>query len=478
MLGPLWGRASKFLRSAVLATLLLLFLGVWSMFSSVVPQGGGSDAAITKWAAAHPIAEQAARILGLHSAYSAPLFVLGVLVLAVSTALCAWERTKAAAKKASALARARAVDITSLKAKHDLEITCDSSTSTDDALSTAAETMKHLGLNPVRDGGMLRAVSPSWAVWGSPVFHWALLLLMLTLVSGNLLRAEGLMGVAVGETKPDQPSSYGVVHSGPFFYWHQITRSIRVDAFEPHYRSGGVDRGPTPTVSVLDRSGHVIKQQRVYPNATLKTGSLTIYPSDYGLAVNVSVVNTAGAAVYHQSLLNDFASSAPSGTITNDFLGVSDSQGKLTYRVIATIPLDSQGGTFVNDVPTKQVATLQLTKADGTVVGSKDVRPGETLQLPNGALLRLDNLSYYARLQLVDDWSIPVLYLGLVVAIVGLGGAVLARQYIVLAGVVTDSEGTKLLVRLRLWRNVSTSREETEDELTRVLGRPEEESAS
>ena len=102
------------------------------------------------------------------------------------------------------------------------------------------------------------------------------------------------MGVAVGQTKPDAPASYGTVHTGPLHDWRSVHRSIRVDAFDLEFKTGGIDRGPTPTVSVLDGTGQVVKTQRVYPNRPLKTGSLTIYPSTYGLAAAVSIVNTSG----------------------------------------------------------------------------------------------------------------------------------------------------------------------------------------
>jgi hypothetical protein len=86
-----------------------------------------------------------------------------------------------------------------------------------------------------------------------------------------------------------------------------------------------------------------------------------------------------------------------------------------------------------------------------------------------GGSLRLDDVGYYARLQIVDDWSIPLLYAGLFVALAGLTLAVVARQQIVLATVVEGSEGVKLVAKVRLWRNSSSSRSEIETELTRAL---------
>jgi len=83
--------------------------------------------------------------------------------------------------------------------------------------------------------------------------------------------------------------------------------------------------------------------------------------------------------------------------------------------------------------------------------------------------VRLIGLGYYARLQVVSDPSIPALYAGLIVAMIGLGVATFARQQIVSAAVMVTPDGAKLAVRLRLWRNAASSRSEIETELTRAL---------
>jgi hypothetical protein len=95
------------------------------------------------------------------------------------------------------------------------------------------------------------------------------------------------------------------------------------------------------------------------------------------------------------------------------------------------------------------------------------------VSLPSGDSLRLDALDYYARLSIVDDGSIPLLYVALALAMVGLTMAVMVRQQIVLATVIETPEGVTLAVRVKLWRNSPTSRSEIEAELTRALAGPE-----
>ena len=237
-------------------------------------------------------------------------------------------------------------------------------------------------------------------------------------------------------------------------------RSIRVDAFEADFRTGGIDRGPTPTVSLLDGAGQVVVTQRVYPNATLKSGSLTIYPADYGLAASLTLLNASGVETGHSVQLVDFSQEAAGGTVPHGTLNVRDSAGNVLLSVSVTVPLDRTGAGFVKAVPAEPAARVAVASPDGTRVLNRVVREGEVVSLPTGDSLRLDGIGYYARLSLVDDGSIPFLYAGLAIAMIGLTLVVTVRQQIVLATAVEEPEGVRLVAALRLWRNSSSSRGE------------------
>jgi len=462
-------RAVRVLASARLATLLLAFIGAWSVVATFVPQGGDSDPLVFAWASAHPLIESVTRVLGLHQAFTAPVLTVCVLALAVSTALCAWQRTKAAIARGRALRGALAVEKKALVVRHDLEIALDADLSEPEVLSIASETLRRLGIKTKHQDDVITAVSPAWSASGSPVFHWALLVLIVVLLLGNLSRSSGLMGIAVGQSKIDQPESYGLVSVGPLRDWRGVLRTIRVDALDLNFKTEGVDRGPTPTVSVLDAQGKVLKSQRVYPNNTLNVGSLTIYPADYGFTATVALVDTSGVEAGRSVQFVDFYAKAASGTAPVGFLMVADAAGSVQLRVYVSVPLDRVAGGLAGRLPTTPAARVLVTSPDDTPVLDRTLRPGEELALPTGGKVRLIGLGYYARLQVVSDPSIPALYAGLIVAMIGLGVATFARQQIVSAAVMVTPDGAKLAVRLRLWRNAASSRSEIETELTRAL---------
>lgn len=466
---------TRFLASARLATVLLVFVGAWSVIASFVPQESVSATVVKAWATANPALEPLARALGLHQAFAAPLFMVAVFVLAVSTALCAWQRTKVAIRRARTLSRAASGDTAALGGQPEIVVPLQADLGDDDAISVASATVDRLGIRTARRDRGFIAASPTWSAWGSPVFHWALLALMVTILLGTLLRSSGQIGLAVGQSAPDEPQSYGILTAGPLHNWSWVHRTIRVDAFDPTYETGGVKRGPTPTVSVLDADGAVIRSQRVYPNKTLKTGSLTIYPADYGLAATVSLVDTSGAEVGRSVQLIDFSATAAGGTAPITYLNIGGAASGQALRLFVSIPLDAVGGGLAARLPKDARARLVLTNPDGTIVLDKELRPGDSLELPAGATVRLDELGYYARLQLVDDPSVPVLYLGLAVALLGLAVATLSKQHVVSGSIVDADGGRALAVRVRLWRNATSTRDEIESELVRALGNANEE---
>ena len=470
MIRRTWRSIVRFLGSARLATWLLAILGAWSALGSLVAQGAASDPTVAAWASAHGLVEPVVRVLGLHQAFTSPVLIACILVLAVSIALCAWQRTKVAIAKARTLRMAALAGKESVAESHDLEIACDPALRGPEVLAITSETLAHLGIPAKRRDELLSTVSSPWSAWGSPVFHWALFALIMALIVGNLLRAEGLMGVAVGQTKADAPQSYGVLHTGPLHDWAGVHRSIRVDALEPDFQTGGIDRGPTPTVTVLDGAGKVLVTQRVYPNVTLKAGSLTIYPSAYGLAVGVTLISAKGVEAGRSVQLVDFSNVATGGTMPATVLNVNDSAGKALLAISVTVPLDRKGDALVQEVPRKPVARVAVASVDGKTVLDRLVSPGDGVALPSGDTLRIGGVGYYARLQVVDDWTIPLLYIGLVVAMIGLTITVVARQQILMATVIEGPDGVKLAVRVRLWRNASSSRGEIESELTQALG--------
>lgn len=470
MISKLVRRTIRLLGSSALATVLLAVVVLYSAVATFIPQGGPSDPTVAAWAAGQPLLGAITRFLGMHGAFTSFVFLACMSVLAASTVLCSWKRTKVAIHRARVLRAASAADVSALAEGSDLRIPCDPDLGREDILDRASAELEDLGIKTRRRDGVLHASSPAWPLWGSPLFHWALVGFMIMVVTTPLLRAEGLMGLAIGEVKPHEPGSYGFVSAGPLHAWEPVRRKLRLDGFEPEYVVDGLDRGPTPTVSLLDSSGASITTQRVYTNNPLKSGSLTVHAVDYGLAVRLTVLDAQGLPTVTGIQYVDFVRDDPVGTRPTGGIVLRDTGGVSVARVQVTVPLDSPGGEIDYWMPAEPAARLLVTAPDGRVIEDSVVVPGTALELALGQAVRVDSIDWYYRLSVVDDPTVPIVYALLLVAFTGLTVSLLGRQQVLVGARIDTPEGPVFALKMRLWRNVPCEREAIVERLTVRLG--------
>lgn len=456
--------------------MLIILVGVWSMLATIVPQGHLDSSEVASWIAANGVLGSLTAPLGLHEAFSAPVFIAMAAVLMLSTAVCSWGRTKVAVRRSRALRAAARADANAIAARHDLTLAIEPGTSARDVLLTTARALEPTGLKVVLDGDVARSVSPWWSVWGSPVFHWALVLLALAAFAGVLFRVEGNMVIPVGETRTDAPESYLVLEAGPWHRWDQAARSIRVDDFDPAMQKGDLALGAVPTVSVLDADGHVIAHEDVYPNNKLHAGSLSINAPDCGLTATIALTTASGGALPPVVQLVAFSQESSGGTEPFQPLVATDDSDQVLLRMNTSIPLDRlQDGTYGEWIPRDPAAHVVLEDGSGAVLFDGVVRKGESAALTGGGTIQLLDIGWYTHLALVDDPSIPVVYAAMLLGMLGLAISLVSRQQLFAATVVDVGDGGRALsVVLRLWRNSSTDRAEVERVLAVALGSPEE----
>lgn len=468
----------KFLRSPVVASVLLAFISVWSIAATLIPQGEPSVQTIRTWAGAHPVVAPFVAGIGLHDAFGSAVFLVPVFVLGLSMLVCSWERTRATIARTRLLRQAASADRMSVSQGKNMEIPCAPGMGPSEALSAASDALHRLGIKTVRRDDVVSAVSSPVSTWGSPLFHWALLALMVVILVGNLGRSDGMMALVVGQTLPDAVASYGVVHAGPLHDWSRVRRSFRLDSFDPDYRTGGIDRGAVPTVSVLDSKGRVVRTQRVYPNMMLHSGSVSISAAAHGLTLTAALLDANGGEVDRSNELIDFSQTATDGTVPVQPLAISDDAGEARFLVEMTVPMDGTPGHFGESIPASPTARVVVKAPDGSELVNRIIRPGVDVPLPDGSSLRIVDLGWYSRLSIVDDWTTPFLYSAMALAGVGLSITLLFRQQIVLVTALESPEGTTLVATVRLWRNVFTTRDEIETALRQSVAGPEKEGRS
>ena len=225
------------------------------------------------------------------------------------------------------------------------------------------------------------------------------------------------MGIPVGSSRLDALNSYGTVDEGPLHNPDFTGLTFRVPEIDLGYVADGVDRGVAPVVEVYDGS-ELIASRRVYPNSPLKYKSLLVHSSDYGLAARFMF--EGGGTSQPVEVLYDFEEG--SGTAEN-VSPVALTRSGAGLEFTSSISLEKLGSKWVWDIPRQPMLTWTLTERGETTSGV--VQPGESVDLGDGVALRLESVTHYARLSIVDDWSVTPIYVLFALAVLGLSAALL-----------------------------------------------------
>jgi cytochrome c biogenesis protein ResB len=461
---------SSWLASPRVAAILLLVVGVWSFVGTLVPQGDADTPTVQAWAAANPTAEAFAAPLGLHGAFSSLPFVLVLLLLAASTMVCAWRRTKVASHRSRLLRDISDQDAKQLAQRPTFTVELPEQ-GAEKPLTTASEALGSMGLIVEERDGVVVAVSRPWAVFASPVFHWALFALILVMFMVQMTRAEGLIGVPVQDARPLAAESFGRLDRGFFYGFKRFPLRIRVDEVHREYIIDGLDRGPAPAVSILRPDGSVAASQVVYPNRPMRYGSLMIHPGEIGLSPGFAIVSKEGTEGARINLIVDLDEGTASGTTAAEFTLTAPVAGGQSILGSVTVPVKQAEGTAEASDSADPKATFVLRpEGGGLVIAEKTLSVGEEIDLPDGSKLRLLGVNNYARLSVVDDPSIPLVYALLAIALVAVSASILGRQSLATVVVSRHDDGTRTVdVWFRDWRANKVRTEQAQEALREAL---------
>ncbi len=252
---------------------------------------------------------------------------------------------------------------------------------------------------PRREGRVRYRDSLRLGLWGSPVFHLGLLVLVVAGVLRLLLGADAVVDLVEGETLPPSPSAYGAQWPGllarPFSLRTPLTLGrLRVD----NYPDGSL-RQLAAEVQLGGRAGG--QKQTVAINDPLSDGTHSLYlTSTYGPTVLLTT-DLGGALERHTLLLYPDRSGRYSGELQ---LGT----GANAVRAVA----------FTRDRLDPAALEVRVLRGTALLAGTR-LAPGEAIRFPDGRVLELRGTAQWARFTAQRDVSAPVAYTGFALACLG-----------------------------------------------------------
>jgi hypothetical protein len=171
-----------------------------------------------------------------------------------------------------------------------------------------------------------------------------------------------------------------------------------------------------------------------------------IHMDDFGLGVVYSIEDDTGASLSAQALLDfvegDKSRTVPSVSTFEDDSGVP----------IATITIEAAETGGAQEASDRRAAVA--IEIPGAAPINATLAIGEDIPFGDGMRLRIDHLGYYARLSVVDDWSVYWMYGLFVIGMIAVSVSILVPYRIV--HVLFDDSGPRPVLRVHAHHNRSS----------------------
>ncbi|MFF5183016.1 cytochrome c biogenesis protein ResB [Streptomyces sp. NPDC000345] len=475
------------LTSMRVALLLLLLLALGAIPGSLIPQTGNDATKVADFQQRHTTLAPVYDKLGLFNVYSSVWFSAIYILLFVSLIGCIVPRTWQFVGQLRGRPPGAPKRLTRLPAYTTWRTGAEPEQVREAALALLKKRRfrAHLAGDAVAaEKGYLREV-------GNLVFHMALIVMLVAFAWGQLYKSEGNKLVVEGDGFSNVLPSYDDFKSGNLFGVDALTPfSFDLKKFTGTYEESGPNKGtPRTYQAALTYSvGAYGKEKKtvVKVNHPLEIDDSKVYLTAHGYAPVITVRDGKGDVVFHDAvpLLPLDANVTSSGVIKvydgyRNAKGVSEQLGiKATF-----LPTYTEGNEVGSTFPALRNPVLNLEPYHGDLgvnsgipqsvyqldtshmKGFKDskdlqlrgnLRPGETLTLPDGAgSITYESTRQWANFQVTQQPASGWALTGALAAIFGLAGSLFIQRRRVWVRAVKGADGVTVVEMAGLGRSES-----------------------
>jgi cytochrome c biogenesis protein ResB len=264
---------------------------------------------------------------------------------------------------------------------------------------------------------------------GLPLFHTGLLLVVLAGLLRMLFAADAMVDLHEGETLPPSPAAYGAQWPGRFAKPFALAVPLTLDRVLPAHYDNGLLKGLSAQVRLEGNATPTV----VAINEPLRFGPRQFYLSQiFGPAAFLEI-KTGDQVQQPVALLRNESGSSHTMSIS-----IQDRELKLRSTL-------QKNGLLGEDV---EIRVLRA----GALVQTGTLKAGERLIFPDGTIITLADLRYWAQFSASRDAFLPLAYAGFILAIFGAAFIFLLNRVDTAVNVEPCPEGERVWVALRVRR--------------------------
>ncbi|MBT2676750.1 cytochrome c biogenesis protein ResB [Streptomyces sp. ISL-14] len=490
------------LTSMRVALLLLLLLSLGAIPGSLIPQTGIDETKVAEFRKAHETLAPIYDKLGLFHVYSSVWFSAIYILLFVSLIGCIVPRTWQFVGQLRGRPPGAPRRLTRLPAYTTWRTEAEPEQVREAALALLKKRRfrAHLTGDAVAaEKGYLREV-------GNLAFHIALIVMLIAFAWGQLFKSEGNKLIVEGDGFSNTLTQYDDFKSGSLFSQDDLDPfSFTLKNFKGTYETTGPNRG-TPRTYEADLTYSVgaygkDKKTTVKVNEPLEIGDSKVYLVSHGYAPVITVRNGKGNVVYQDAVpLLPLDGNVTSTGAIKVMDGYRDAKGKwdqLGFQAFF-LPTYVKGNELASQFPALLNPVLNLEAYHGdlgvnsglpqsvyqlnkkNLKGFKDskgaqlrenLKPGETMKLPNGAgsITFEKEIKEWAGFQVARQPASGWALAGAIAAIFGLAASLFIQRRRVWVRATTGTDGVTVVEMAGLGRSESAKVPEELGDLAGIL---------
>ena len=421
----------SFFRSRKLTLVLVILLIIFSFLGTIIPQQPQLKPFVyeswkdnSQWSGVF-------ESLVLTDVYSSPAFLAVMLLLFLNTLFCTSNMLKVSFRKYGRVVFHGRSVIENLE--NNSEIGVDNPV--EQVMEDVGSILRKKRYSVKREGNRIHAEKNRFGVFGTPLFHVCILIVLLAVFAGKAGRMEGAMELVEGQMLTESHQNYVILNEGALFGEDHQGFGIRLEKFYPDYREAdGPPRGMASKLSIIE-DGQIVEEGVVYSNRYIVYKGVSIYQSEYGFAPLLIMTDKDGREITGSYVVTK--DEAGTGVYSSSFFaGDTGIEGDVVVYPGALNEYSSEYGVDIPDEP--QIA-LRLYVGD-QVIFDDTLGLNESVNLGDISVGFYD-LKYWSWFYVVKDQGTYVVFAGLFFGTIGLAFAFFMVPKHIFVEVVGDAKG-------------------------------------
>ncbi|MCL7413233.1 MAG: cytochrome c biogenesis protein ResB [ANME-2 cluster archaeon] len=405
-------KVPRFFRSRKLTIYLISMVVVFSFIGTIIPQQHIFTHTHMEEMKNQSVFLDYMDTIGFTAIYTSWLFFGVMLLLYLNTIFCTYDMFRNSIRKLKHGSKFRKKDGISGLANNALVVLDRTSGQPRNEILSTLEKRRY---RVEQKDHSFVATKNRFGVFGTPLFHLCILLVLGAILYGGVGRMEGRLQLVEGQTLYEQHQDYFYVAEGPLFDEKHRDFGFILERFHPRYEDEeGVYRGATSEILIIEND-KVVKKDVVHSNHLIDYKDVTLFQNEYGFAPLFLLKNESGAV------------------ISGSYVYAEDDGGGryLTVFPVADTGLTAQITLYPNtsrkilesgyDMPLNPQVYLELFEGDEQVFNGV-LRLNQLVKLGNypgmGEItLGFYDLKYWSIISVVSDHGIPFIFGGIYLAI-------------------------------------------------------------